>query len=726
MALGMRNLWAKSRVSSTVNIQSIGTSSFTLNAGPLSMTLSANGAGSVTFKEGIASGTIGYEVSGSTVSVTSAAITLGMSYGANLAGANITLTQTNGQWSGTAVVGITVKSSVDLPVVGTFNIPGASWINNNLSSGVISFNPSTQNPCTLLGNSTLASTCAILQAGGQTGSINVNEQKALQDLGLSGETFTPFTDGAGNSILFGNLGTILTMNPAQTGVVFSPTANGQGQIYADYNASDAITDAFISGQGVIQNLSSIPINVAPSSAITINGSANTINAGAGTAVTTGGNGATGIADTVNELGVGTVSVESNSAINVNGTGDTVTAGTGDSFGVHGNNDSVSANIGDGVWIGNGGAVVTGDSVIVSGATVTFGANTQGNIFGNNDGIILATSDSLSANGCTNTINSGATNLVSIGVTNGYFDLINSTGDATGGTTASGQATGIYLAANSQANVSGSNNGITLVTGDSMGAYGGGNTINVGANDAAVVGNTKGNADIVNAWNDPVGQTTANGQGSGVYLAPSSEATVNGFNSDIVETGSDITKVYGSGDITDAENATNVTTNYAPNDYTNAYGLYDTTNNYGPSDFTNNFGGDERTNDYGTSETGYNGTSGSNVTYSAYPGSDTLATIPILAGDPGAGTPPPDGGGDDGDGGGDGSGGDLPAVQPTLIAPPRLNAARRDGYEISARNSSSADQLVQAMASFGAPSAVHTDVLAANHPFMRAPLLAVSH
>jgi len=117
-------------------------------------------------------------------------------------------------------------------------------------------------------------------------------------------------------------------------------------------------------------------------------------------------------------------------------------------------------------------------------------------------------------------------------TNGDADAVNASGDAAGGTTASGQPTEISVASNAQANVNGGDNSIYLGTGDSLGAYGGANTINSGAGGLVYVGNTNGAFDTVDANGDQLGGSTANGQPTGVLLENNVQINLDGSNNGV--------------------------------------------------------------------------------------------------------------------------------------------------------------------------------------------------
>lgn len=70
----------------------------------------------------------------------------------------------------------------------------------------------------------------------------------------------------------------------------------------------------------------------------------------------------------------------------------------------------------------------------------------------------------------------------------------------------------------------------------MGIYGGGNYINTVAGALTVLGNTGGNLDRVNATGDKWGGTTANGQGTGIYINNGARANVAGGDDGISLTG----------------------------------------------------------------------------------------------------------------------------------------------------------------------------------------------
>ncbi|WP_409995255.1 beta strand repeat-containing protein, partial [Burkholderia sp. SJZ115] len=213
-----------------------------------------------------------------------------------------------------------------------------------------------------------------------------------------------------------------------------------------------------------------------------------------------------------------------------------------------------------------------------GTGVWLNQDVQANVNGSNNGISVTSGDSMGAYGGGNTINAASNSLVVASGTNGSFDTINTNGNAFGGTVANGQGTGVWLNQDVQANVNGSNNGISVTSGDSMGSYGGGNTINATPNSVVVASGTNGSYDTINANGNSFGGTAANGQGTGVWLDKNVQANVNGNNIGISVTSGDSMGSYGGGN----------TINATPNSVvyvSGTNGSYDTINANG-----NSFGG----------------------------------------------------------------------------------------------------------------------------------------
>ncbi|MBR8182511.1 S-layer family protein [Burkholderia ambifaria] len=275
------------------------------------------------------------------------------------------------------------------------------------------------------------------------------------------------------------------------------------------------------------------VNVAPSSFIGIQGNNDTANASSST-----------------------VQVASNVSANVVGGGNGVTENAGDSIGAYGGGNTIYAAANSWTALGNtngaldlvyaNGLQFGGTTANGQGTGIWLGTNTQANVNGSNNGINESAGDSMGAYGGGNTIYAAASSWTALGNTNGALDLVYANGLQFGGTTANGQGTGIWLGTNTQANVNGSNNGINESAGDSMGAYGGGNTIYTAANSWTALGNTTGALDLVYANGLQFGGTTANGQGTGIWLGTNTQANVNGSNNGINESAGDSMGAYGGG------------------------------------------------------------------------------------------------------------------------------------------------------------------------------------
>jgi hypothetical protein len=502
-----------SGASSSVNLSNISNSSFSLSAGAISMSLSANGNGTYSFKDGLVSGSLGYTVG---TGLTSAAISFGANAGGIQAGLSVSLSQTNGQWTGTATAGVTAQTSFSMGSFGNFNIPGATWVNNNLSK-TVTFSPSTTDPCNLMGNGLLARTCSTLENGSQTGSINVNEQKALQEESLSNETFTPYSDGAGGSLLLGNNGTVVSMDSTGAGVIYSSTTNGQGLLYSDYNSTGLITDADIAGQGGSLNFSNASASVAAGGQVTFSGSGLNITGNSGASITVGGNTASGTTDQVYLTNGGTVTLTSNSRADIYNQNSsavcTINANGNDNLGARGGDITVNGlGAGVNVWGGdNGTNAPIVDAFNLIGGIATIDANSRVNV--NNTSSTAA----CTVNGGGNS-NDGAYGAnMSVNALNGDNVWV-STG------------TKITYAANATGNViaSGSGNTVVDAQGDDIGVNGPGETIDYVPGSRVFITGTGSSHDTLVGSGDISG-TAADGQKAGVVADNSSTYTMNGGN-----------------------------------------------------------------------------------------------------------------------------------------------------------------------------------------------------
>jgi hypothetical protein len=267
-------------------------------------------------------------------------------------------------------------------------------------------------------------------------------------------------------------------------------------------------------------------------------------------ITASGVAAGGVTSNGNGTGI---YINGNSQVNVIGSNDAVNASTNDIVGVYGGGDTIGAGSGTGLWLNSTNGNF--DTVYANGASVNLNVNTQANVQGSSDTLNESAGDSLGVYGGSDTINTVGGALTYVAGTNGAFDQINASGDSLGGTTANGQPTGIYLASNSQANVSGSGDGINESAGDSLGVYGGSNTINTTVGALTYVASTNGALDQINASGDYLGGTTANGQSTGIFLGSGSQASVSGDGNGISEAGGDYVGVSGNGDVVSASSST---------------------------------------------------------------------------------------------------------------------------------------------------------------------------
>ncbi|RXV73471.1 hypothetical protein D1006_14785 [Burkholderia stabilis] len=349
-------------------------------------------------------------------------------------------------------------------------------------------------------------------------------------------------------------------NVTVTGDAFGGTvANGQGTgVWLATNAQ----------ANVYGNNNGISLNAGDSMGAF--GGANTINAAAGSvAYVANTNGSYDIVNTNGDVFGGTAAngqgtgiwMATNAQANVYGNNNGISLNAGDSMGAFGGANTINAAAGSVAYVANtngsydivntNGDVFGGTAANGQGTGVWLATNAQANVYGNNNGISLNAGDSMGAFGGANTINAAAGSVAYVANTNGSYDIVNTNGDVFGGTAANGQGTGIWLATNAQANVYGNNNGISLNAGDSMGAYGGGDTINATADSLTYVANTNGSYDNVNVTGDTFGGTVANGQGTGVWLATNAQANVDGNNNGITVNAGDSMGAYGGGDTINA-------------------------------------------------------------------------------------------------------------------------------------------------------------------------------
>ena len=250
-------------------------------------------------------------------------------------------------------------------------------------------------------------------------------------------------------------------------------------------------------------------------------------------------------------GSNTVQLAASDTVNVYGGDSNTVTGlqAGDTLNLTGNKDVVTEAAGAGGGIVNiGGEGVTLD---VDDATVDVAAGSYVTINGTGDNITLGANDDAFIDGGSNTIDNQATDYVEIGQTNGAFDDITGDGDAMGGTNDFDSGTGVFVDADAQANVGGSGDGFSLGTEDSIGLYNADEEVDAGPDDLVYVGYTGGtndDFDLINANGDVMGDTTANGQPTGIYLQDNVQANVVGNYNEIGASGGDSLGTYGGGNV----------------------------------------------------------------------------------------------------------------------------------------------------------------------------------
>ncbi|GGA48611.1 hypothetical protein GCM10010981_42340 [Dyella nitratireducens] len=415
---------------------------------------------------------------------------------------------------------------------------------------------------------------AINVSAGDTGNTYDGDQTTIN----AAADFAGTIDGTDNSIyLASNSSTSLTLSGTNESV--SSTGNQISLVGTGTSASvTGVNTVDVNGSNQSLTLATNGDTVDTSAGDTgemLNGSGFTLNGGAGQftgTITGGGNtfnldadsgsslslsGTSNNSDIVNGASAA-VTLAGSTQANVNGNSNTINEVSNDVLGVYGGGNTIDAGAGEYLVIGNTndnldivnstGDAGGGTSSDGFGTGISLNVNAQANVDGSGNMVYGNTSDVLGVYGGGNTIDAGAGEYLVIGNTNDNLDIVNSTGDAGGGTSSDGFGTGISLNVNAQANVDGSGNMVYGNTSDVLGVYGGGNTIDAGANELLVVGNTDSNVDTINATNDTNGGTTSNGQGTGIFLDAGSDANVNGSGDDVNLQAHDTLTLNGNNDI----------------------------------------------------------------------------------------------------------------------------------------------------------------------------------
>jgi len=336
---------------------------------------------------------------------------------------------------------------------------------------------------------------------------------------ISGNNDTINAGASSTTALYGT-GGIVNFIP-NSGAIFrlynansSATVNGTGNTVGIWATGDSVT---ASGETFNFAPGGFSINIAGGSdtvnensgmSVSASGGGNTINAAAGTMTSVSGT--NGNADQINAnglqfggtsangLGTG-IWLGANTQVNLAGSGDGLNENAGDSVTAYGGGNtidaaagtmtSVSGTNGNADQINANGLQFGGTSANGLGTGIWLGANSQASILGSYNGVNVTAGDSVGVIGGGNTIDATAGSTVFVSGTNGTADMVFANGLTSGGVSANGQGTGIWMDANTQAIVQNGNDSIHLGTGDYLQLQGGsGYTVNGGANETiAIVG-----------------------------------------------------------------------------------------------------------------------------------------------------------------------------------------------------------------------------------------------
>ncbi|WP_186185098.1 beta strand repeat-containing protein [Burkholderia gladioli] len=454
------------------------------------------------------------------------------------------------------------------------NINGASvTIDGGATATVVGSNDTVSSP--LAGSAfTLEGTDNQVNASGSTITL---AQNSLSDEVVGNQDSVTDVTGSGSVEVSGASNTINTSSG--TSVTLSNTNGGFDTVNSTGDQANGSAVGGISlGSNTQANVNggNNEINEATGDSLGVYGGGNIINTTSGADLVVGNT--SGDFDTVNASSVaagGTTAngqntgiwIDGNAQANINGNNNNLGVNAGDSVGVYGGGNVISATSGADLVVGNtsGSFDTVNASGVAAGGTTANGQNTgiwingdaQANINGNDNNLGVNAGDSVGVYGGGNVVSTTAGALVVADGTNGSYDTITGSGDSLGGTTANGQGTGIWIAADSQANVSGNDNGISLSALDSTGVYGGGNVIYTTAGVGVAIGDTNGSYDTINGSGDATGGTTANGQSTGIWFASNSQANVNGNNDNIGLNSGDSVGVYGGGNVVDVSADTDV-------------------------------------------------------------------------------------------------------------------------------------------------------------------------
>jgi len=248
-------------------------------------------------------------------------------------------------------------------------------------------------------------------------------------------------------------------------------------------------------------------------------------------------------------------------LDLNGSGDVATLGTGTSIDAVGGGNDINAVNSDSLTISgtngntdiiNASGEETGNNVVgttpagiylANYATATINGSTDDvtaandalvTLNGSGDVATLGTGTSIDATGGGNDITAVSSDSITIGGTNGTADIIDASGEETGGPVVGTVATGIFLANGASATVNGSNDSVSLTASDTITLTGAGDAVSAGSSSDVIYLDSSG--DVVDLSN------------ATIVLEAGVSATIDGNEDNVIGGTNDDVSFLGTGDV----------------------------------------------------------------------------------------------------------------------------------------------------------------------------------
>ena len=286
-----------------------------ISLGNTHLTINSDGTGSFSLNVGVVELSFDVENSGGNTVITKAE--LSATYLKVLtATIDLERDQETGIYSGTVSAGLVIPSK----------IPGSSYVNKFLDSKInpdpITFDPTIDNPCVLVGaeSSFAGSACSLLQAQGQGGSINIQENQMLNQVSIDPSTmigaqnlvsevypylqatgvtladpnglataivnavagnsqmYSPIVTPDGALTLVGANGSVINVQSNLSGASYIVLANNEAASYSLFDSTGHVYSEYLAGQGEIVNDSNATISADNNSSFAVQGTGDTIEA----------------------------------------------------------------------------------------------------------------------------------------------------------------------------------------------------------------------------------------------------------------------------------------------------------------------------------------------------------------------------------------------------------------------------------------------------------------